>query len=522
MDATNKLLDFGKKLNYIRFNFILRGVLVGIVAGFIVSLFRLAIEALLEGMKKLFGQLPSTPSLWSIVIVFFLIVIFVNAKFLKKVPHISGSGIPQVEGQLLGMLELKWWPVLWRKWLGGVLAIGSGLFLGREGPSIQLGAAAGQGLAEHFKLDQTARRCLIAGGAAAGLSAAFNAPIAASLFIVEEVYHNFSPYIWTTALSAAVTANFVAFNFFGLTPVLHMQQKITFPIAAYGHLIVLGVVLGFLGLLYEYLTLNCSKFYQRLSFLQPRFYSVIPLLCLPLIGIFWPIALGGGNGLIVALPTLDLTTKALCFLFILRLLFSTLSYGSTLPGGIFLPILTLGALIGALYFKVAHASGLLADGLMINCIIYAMAGYFACIGKAPFTAILLVTEMVGTLEHLMPLALVSLTAYTVCDIFHGRPIYEAMLAKMTNEPKILALRSGQQDRFEYPIFAGSKLQDRAVKDIAWPKDCLILALRRGETEYIVHGDSVMKAGDTLVILTTQSARMRINEELTRLSALGEN
>ena len=122
----------------------------------------------------------------------------------------------------------------------------------------------------------------------------------------------------------------------------------------------------------------------------------------------------------------------------------------------------------------------------------------------------------------MPLALVSLTAYTVCDIFHGRPIYEAMLAKMTNEPKILALRSGQQDRFEYPIFAGSKLQDRAVKDIAWPKDCLILALRRGETEYIVHGDSVMKAGDTLVILTTQSARMRINEELTRLSALGEN
>ena len=115
MDATNKLLNFGKKLNYIRFNFILRGVLVGIVAGFIVSLFRLAIEALLEGMKKLFGQLPSTPSLWSIVIVFFLIVIFVNAKFLKKEPHISGSGIPQVEGQLLGMLELKWWPVLWRK-----------------------------------------------------------------------------------------------------------------------------------------------------------------------------------------------------------------------------------------------------------------------------------------------------------------------------------------------------------------------------------------------------------------------
>lgn len=514
------MVNFLKKLNYIRFNFILRGVLVGIVAGFIVSLFRLTIETLLEEMKKLFGHLQSTPSLWGVMLVFFLVAIFVNARFLKKEPYISGSGIPQVEGQLLGMLELKWWPLLWRKWLGGVLAIGSGLFLGREGPSIQLGATAGQGLAEYFKLDQTARRCLIAGGAAAGLSAAFNAPIAASLFIVEEVYHNFSPYIWTTALSAAVTANFVAFNFFGLTPVLHMQQKVAFPIAAYGHLLFLGVILGLLGLVYEYLTLNCTKFYQRLEFLDPRFYSVIPFLCLPWIGIFWPHALGGGNSLIVSLPTLSLTTKALCFLFILRLLFSTLSYGSNLPGGIFLPILTLGALIGAIYFKVAHASGLLADGLLINCIIYAMAGYFACIGKAPFTAILLVTEMVGSLEHLMPLALVSLTAYAVCDIFHGRPIYEAMLAKITNEPKVLVLRS--KDQFEYPIFAGSKLQDQAVKDITWPKDCLILALRRGETEYIVHGDSVMKAGDTLVILTTQKERTRINEELTRLSGLGEN
>ncbi len=104
-----------------------------------------------------------------------------------------------------------------------------------------------------------------------------------------------------------------------------------------------------------------------------------------------------------------------------------LSYGSSLPGGIFLPILTLGALLGAIYWKILADIGLLTPALLTNCIVYAMAGYFAGISKAPFTAILLVTEMVGSLEHLMPLALVTLSAYAVCDILHGRPIYEAML-----------------------------------------------------------------------------------------------
>ncbi|EPC55986.1 chloride channel protein, partial [Lacticaseibacillus paracasei subsp. paracasei Lpp37] len=110
------------------------------------------------------------------------------AWLLKKEPYISGSGIPQVEGQLAGELEMHWWSILWRKFVGGVLALGPGLFLGREGPSIQLGASVGQGLAARFKLSGTDRRLLIASGSAAGLAAAFNAPIAGTLFVLEEVY----------------------------------------------------------------------------------------------------------------------------------------------------------------------------------------------------------------------------------------------------------------------------------------------------------------------------------------------
>lgn len=514
------ILNNLKKLNFIRVKFILRGALVGVISGLVVSFFRLAIETILTTVQHLFLAWRSGVIPGMILLLFFLLVLGVNAHFLKSEPNISGSGIPQVEGQLAGVLSLNWWSVLWRKWIGGVLSIGSGLYLGREGPSIQLGASVGQGVAEYLHLSSTKKRCLIAGGAAAGLASAFNAPIAASLFVVEEVYHNFSPFIWTTSLAAAVTANFVSLNFFGLKPVLYMPQEHSFPISDYWQLIVLGVLLGCFGLLYEYLTLNCGRLYQKIKFLSPRFYGVIPLILLFFVGYFWPQTLGGGNHLITGLAQANYSLMILVGLFALRLCFSVLSYGSSLPGGIFLPILTLGSLLGAIYWAVAFQLGILSSGLLVNCIIYAMAGYFACIGKAPFTAILLVTEMVGTLEHLMPLALVSLTAYAVFDMLHGRPIYEAMLENLVKHRGQQALLTGEQqkDQLEWPIFVGSKLQDKMISQINWPKECLVLAVRRGEKEMLAHGKTVLKAGDTLLILVANEQVQAVRTALQKMSA----
>ena len=122
--------------------------------------------------------------------------LIVVAWLLKQNPHISGSGIPQVEGVLTGEITDNWWATLWRKFTAGILAIGSGLMLGREGPSIQLGAAIGQGVAKYRHLSHNKAKSLIASGAAAGLSAAFNAPLAGVMFVLEEIYHSISPFVW--------------------------------------------------------------------------------------------------------------------------------------------------------------------------------------------------------------------------------------------------------------------------------------------------------------------------------------
>lgn len=241
----------GKERDYSRLTAVGRGLVIGLFVGVVISLFRLLIMKGLLFVQWFFGQAHHHVWLLGVWVLISLVLTIVVGRLIKQTPEIKGSGIPQVEGQLMGELDYHWWPVLWKKFVGGVLAIGSGLFLGREGPSIQLGATVGQGVAAVTHNTGSQRRLMIASGASAGLSAAFNAPIASTLFILEEVYHNFSTLIWLSALASALTANFVSTAVFGLTPVLHINYFASLPLSQYGLLLVLGLVLGLLGRLYQ-------------------------------------------------------------------------------------------------------------------------------------------------------------------------------------------------------------------------------------------------------------------------------
>ncbi|MDN6252315.1 MAG: ClC family H(+)/Cl(-) exchange transporter, partial [Lactiplantibacillus plantarum] len=250
--------------DFTRFSSIGRALIVGVIAGIVVSIFRFSIEQGLRFVQWVYAQIHTNWLLLFPWIGLSVAVAFFVGWLVKNEPNIKGSGIPQVEGQLAGELDYSWWSVLWRKFVGGILGIGSGLFLGREGPSIQLGATIGQGVASKLKQTGSDRRSLIAGGAAAGLSAAFNAPIASTLFVLEEVYHNFSPIIWTTALVSAMASNFISLNFFGLVPVLHIPYGHNLPLSQYGNLIGLGIFLGIFGYLYQNVTLTMPNWYAKL------------------------------------------------------------------------------------------------------------------------------------------------------------------------------------------------------------------------------------------------------------------
>lgn len=497
-----------------------QALLVGIFTGIVVGIFRIGIETTSKIWLDLYHMAHQNP-VWLLVIVTGLIAVAVIAGyFVKQQPHVGGSGIPEVKLQLQGKLSLSWLPILWRKLIGGILVIGTGLFLGPEGPSLQLGSTIGQGVGEKFKQSKTNSRVLLATGAASGLAAAFGAPLSGPLFVLEEVFHNFSPRVWLNALAGAIAANFVVSNIFGQKAVLAIPYEHTFPITIYWHLVLLGIILGLLGHLYKLGLFSVKKLYLKIKILPRWLHGLIPMVFLIPIAYFWPIVTGPGNPLILSLAkTITAqgwaTVGMLAFFYLLRIVFSIISYDSGLPSGIFLPILTMGALIGATYGSLMAQLGLLPRHLIINLVIFSMAGLFAAIIRAPFTAIILITEMVGSLLHLMPLAVVAFIALLVDELLGGRPIYDVLAEGM--QPKSVENKTcGKEDQLTVPVYESSQLVDKKVAEIEWPKDTLIKMIRRGSEEIIPNGRTVIAAGDMLVLAVDSNQRGYVYDKLKKL------
>ncbi|MGX5376855.1 ClC family H(+)/Cl(-) exchange transporter [Ligilactobacillus sp. LYQ135] len=433
--------------------YVLKGTLVGLVTGFVVSIFRLIIDKTMKCLYYIYPYMSEHPKTIILYVLATIIVSIVLGFVIRaQLFYVKGSGVPQIEAVMDGQIEMKWWPTLWRKFVGGLLAICPGLFLGREGPCIQMGACIGQGFSEElFHGGKEERNILIACGVAAGLSAAFSAPLAGALFLIEEITSGFATsVVWLTALSAAVASDLVTLLFFGLKPSLHFIYDYSVPVKDYWQLIILGIILGLFGYFYQVVILSLPKWYGKLKIIPPAWHSIVPLLLVIPIGLFYAKILGGSHDFI-----LDLTSKqfisyitgplhAVGFVFLLliiRFVFSMISYGASTPGGIFMPILVLGATSGALYASVMIRLGFLKEGYFLNIVIYAMAAYFGAIEKAPFTAVVLISEMVGSIKHMMPLLIVTLIAYVINDWLGGRPIYAAlkdeMLKSMDNPRKEL-------------------------------------------------------------------------------------
>ena len=201
-----------------RFRVILvgEGILVGAVAGVTVILYRIALENAGRWLTSIIDF--ASRSLFYMVGWFAVLVLmaFVVGKLLSYEPLISGSGIPQVEGEVVGKLQQNWWRVLSAKFAGGFLCMLGGLALGREGPSIQLGAMAGKGVSRKLDRGKTEEHFLITCGASAGLAAAFHAPLAGVMFSLEEIHKNFSVSVLTSVMTASLTADILSTLFWGL------------------------------------------------------------------------------------------------------------------------------------------------------------------------------------------------------------------------------------------------------------------------------------------------------------------
>lgn len=436
---TDNLLELLVDKKRFSLRLLIEGLAVGLGAGISISIFRylLAGSEILRPViyHNLGDALADGQWQWlALYILSFIIIAYLLKLIVAREPMCTGSGIPQIKGILQGDMSMRWFSVLWSKIIGGVLAIGAGMSLGREGPSVQIGACVGQGLSQTSRRTRFESRILMTAGAGAGLAAAFNAPLAGVIFGLEEMQKTISPALLLTGITASITAATVTEVVFGMSPVFSMGYLLPLPLNLFDVLVVAGIVIGLLGRLFNIALAYSLNTYSRLG-LSGMKKPLVPLALAGILGFVLPEILGGGNLLVDSLVVTDYTIGFLCLLFVGKFLFTMICFGSGVPGGIFLPMLVLGAAGGAVLAKLLVLAGLLPAMYYADIIVFGMAAYFSAVVKSPVTGSILILEMTGSFQHMLALLVVSLTAYVISDLTGGRPVYDELLDRALGKSK---------------------------------------------------------------------------------------
>lgn len=429
--------DMWKRARRIPVMLITEGLCVGLIGGFIVLLYRVALTFAGNWLIKILSHIKGNPFRCAVWFLILMALAWIVGRLVKWEPMISGSGIPQVEGEVSGRLSQNWKRVLPAKFAGGFLCMLGGLSLGREGPSIQLGAMAGQGISRALGRGKREEKFLMTCGASAGLSAAFHAPLAGMMFAVEEIHKTFSIPILLPVMTASVTADYIASHILGLDPVFHFQITEYLPQNYYWLLILLGILVGVSGVFYNWGMLKAQELYRKIPLLKETGRLLIAFLTAGVLGLVMPSVLGSGSGLIASLTKGEMVLGMVVLTLVVKFLFSAVSFGSGAPGGIFFPLLILGALLGAV-FAMTGAEFFGLDPVYINnFVLLGMTGFFTAIVRAPLTGIILLFEMSGSISQMLSLSIVSVTAYIVATLMRSEPIYDSLLKRILKADTIV-------------------------------------------------------------------------------------
>lgn len=472
-----------------------RAALVGACAGIAALLFRAALTSADSIRDSLIVWAHhASPVLGWIFPVFFTlfgagISVWITRRF---APEASGSGIPHLEAVLHRFRSLDWKRVLPVKFFGSVLAIGSGLALGREGPTVQMGGAVGDAVSRFLKVSERERLTLISAGAGAGLAAAFNAPLSGLVFVLEEVRKDFQPIVFGAAFVAAAFADIIARLGSGQFPVFAVPNYPIPPLTALPIFALLGILAGGLGIVFNRSLLAALNLY---NIIPSRFILTAAAITggvVGLVGWFSPILIGSGHTLAESVLRGDVVLAIIPLFFVIRFLLTMTNYAMGAPGGIFAPLLVLGALIGFGVGQIAH--NLAPEIVPIPAVfaVVGMAAYFTAIVRAPLTGIMLIIEMTGNYSQMLPLLVSCFCAYAVTELLKDLPVYEALLERDLRRGGIVSSLK-EPAIFEFYIQEGAAFVGREIRFLGLPPGCIVVRCNEGKREWVPTADTRLAA-----------------------------
>ncbi|WP_261921725.1 H(+)/Cl(-) exchange transporter ClcA [Shewanella sp. NFH-SH190041] len=426
--------------------------MVGILAGLLCTAFDIAINYVVDERARWLADEGGVDfiTIVSVIVTSAALACFGFYLVHRLAPEAAGSGIPEIEGALDGVRRVRWWRVIPVKFFGGIGTIGAGMVLGREGPSVQMGGSVGRMIYDMFRLrDEEGQHTLVASGAAAGLAAAFNAPLAGIMFVVEEMRPQFRYNLVSVkaVIIAAIMATITYRLLRGQAAMITMPVYGAAPLTSLLLFLLLGLIFGLFGVMFNRMvitTMDAFVLYHRNE--QKRFLTMGALL-----GAFFglmlmvaPTLTGEGVALIPHATNGDYSLTVLLLLFIARLVTTLACFGSGAPGGVFAPMLALGTLFGTCFGVICTH---LFPEMHLNPGMFAIAGMgalFAATVRAPITGILLVIELTHNYDLILPLLITTLGATMAAQALGGKPIYSQLLQRTLAKQKAAEAQKAAQ------------------------------------------------------------------------------
>lgn len=497
----------GKYRNYI-INLLLPafvfGSVTGIITAVIVSFYKLCAKFVISMSEKGYHLLNERLYLIPALIVAFFGIALLFSYIYKKIPNVKGGGIPTSIGILRGIITFKWLRNLIGVFFMSLTTFMIGVPLGNEGPSVQMGTAIGRGCVYTFAKDHKAwDRYSMTGGACAGFSVATGAPISGILFAIEEAHQRISPMIIIVSSVSVMFANITAeiiSPLFGVSISLFPKLNlVNLTLRDIWIPILVGVIVGLftVGFLCYYKAIY--RFFNKKLKNVHHAYKIFAVFVLTLVfGLVSGTFVSTGHELILDLLDGEIAIYMLALILLVRSTLTLSASSNKITGGLFIPLLTLGAVVSSLMGKVIeYLFGFSHEYYMII-LVFGIVACIASLMKMPLTAIIFAVEALGCYENILYIIIVSAVSYMITEIFDVKSINETV-----TENKIAVLNEGKTaiviDTF-VTVKKNAFAIGKQVRDIFWPANLFVLSIKHDESrkaEVDEHGGKAIHEGDLL-------------------------
>ena len=477
-------------------------MIVGLLTGLVAVPYLYLLYYLLHVRGEFYASRPAWYWHVPLFLLFWGILVFVSW-MVKKMPLIGGGGIPQTRGVINGRITYRHpFLELASKFTGGILAVSAGLSLGREGPSVQIGSYVGNLVSRWTHVLQGERKQLLAAGAGAGIAAAFSAPLASSLIVIESIERFDAPKTAITTLLAGVVAGAVASLVFTVNP-YHLIQ-VAEPAFAFfiqmKYFLILAVIISVCGKIYSSIMIAFKRAYAQAD--TPGHVKLFYLMLVAYTITLMQVNLtGGGEQFLLGQARGGSTDVAwVAAVMLLHFGFSVFSESSGLPGGNFIPTLVTGGLLGQVVGLLGVRYGIIQHENVSYVMLISMSAFLVAIERTPLTAIVLITEITGHFEVFYPSVVVGGLTYYFTELLQMKPFNVILYEDMIHA-------SGFEEEKRYTlsveIMTDSYLDGKLVDELLLPERCLIINVHRDGKNLVPQGTRLIPGDQVQIEMDSQ-------------------